>query len=207
MRATRGAWRPSSAAALPDETAIPHGRYERNTEAIENALADIMAAPTPVRAVIMVGAYKPCAKFIRVGRQNGLSAIFLNVSFVGAGPLAAELGAEGDGVVVTQVVPHFDEDLPITRQYREALSACEGGAAPAFGSLEGYTVARMLLLAMDKIPGAPDRASITDALEALNTFDLGLGSPLTLSATEHQACHRVWTTVLRGGRVCGGELG
>ena len=38
------------------------------------------------RAVIMVGAYAPCARFIELARDVGLDASFLNVSFVGAAP-------------------------------------------------------------------------------------------------------------------------
>jgi len=186
---------------LKDDAAIAHGRYERNTEAVENGLADIMSAATPARAVIMVGAYKPCASFIRMARQQQLRVTFLNVSFVGSGPLAKELGSDGDGVIVTQVVPHFASDLPLTRQYRAALSAAEHPGAPGFGSLEGYTVARMMLLSLDRIPGVPDRAAIVGSLEGLGRFDLGLGAQLELSPTEHQACHQVWPTVLRDGAV------
>ena len=55
--------------------------------------------------LIMIGAYKPCARFIRLARKYGLDAVFINVSFVGSEALAKELGSDGDGVVVTQVVP------------------------------------------------------------------------------------------------------
>ena len=73
-------------------------------------------------------------------------------------------------------------------------------AVPSFGSLEGYIATRILCRALAGISGQPARASIVDALEGLNTFEIGLGEPLTLSKTEHQASHRVWPTVLRGGK-------
>ena len=40
----------------------------------------------------------------------------------------------------------------------------------------------------------------TLAVEGLGNFDIGLGETLYLSRTEHQASHRVWPTILRGGR-------
>lgn len=46
---------------LNDESHVVHGRYERNSLAVENGLADILQADSPVKAVIMVGAYAPCA--------------------------------------------------------------------------------------------------------------------------------------------------
>ena len=45
----------------------------------------------------------------------------------------------------------------------------------------------------------PTRESIVDALEGLGKFDLGLGEPLDLGPEEHQACHRVWPTILKDG--------
>jgi len=186
---------------LKDDTTIAHGRYERNTEVVENALADVLTAKTPPRAVIMIGAYKPCAKFIQLAKENQLHVTFLNVSFVGSGPLAAALGSDGEGVIVTQVVPHYISEVPLAASYREALMAFVPDAKPGFGSLEGYTAARMLLTALDKGPDAPDRASVIRSLEGLGKFDLGLGAPLELSPTEHQACHQVWPTVVRNGQV------
>lgn len=186
---------------LKDETTVPHGRYERNTEVVESALADLLSAAVPVRAVIMVGAYKPCAKFISLAKQNDLRAVFLNVSFVGSGALAAAMGAEGDGVIITQVVPHYSSDVPLATSYRAALTAMEPAAKPGFGSFEGYAAARMLLLALERSPAVANRASVIKALEGLGKFDLGVGAPLELSPVEHQACHQVWPTVIRGGQV------
>jgi hypothetical protein len=42
---------------------------------------------------------------------------------------------------------------------------------------------------------------VVDALERLGRFDIGLDAPLELSAREHQACHRIWPTILRNGRA------
>ena len=73
-------------------------------------------------------------------------------------------------------------------------------ASAGFGDLEGYIAARILALALAKIQGQPTREAIVDALEGLGKFDIGLGDPLYLSRTEHQASHRVWPTILKGGR-------
>ena len=70
---------------------------------------------------------------IRLARQNDLHALFVNVSFVGSESLVAALGRDGDGVIISQVVPHFDANLPIVRDYRAALAASSPPAAPTFG--------------------------------------------------------------------------
>ncbi len=183
---------------LTNET-VPHVRYERNTVAVEKALATLLEHSPPPKAVIMVGAYAPCATFIRLAQNNELNALFLNVSFVGPTSLARDLGTAGEGVIVTQVVPHFASELPLVQEYQRALRSFDPKAAPSFGSLEGYIATRIFCRALAAIPGQPGRESIVQALEGLQTFDLGLGESLTLSKTEHQASHRVWPTVLRGG--------
>jgi ABC-type branched-subunit amino acid transport system substrate-binding protein len=186
---------------LESEHDVTHGRYERNTLAVENGLAEVLQANPPPRAVIMVGAYAPCARFIELARDVGLDALFLNVSFVGAAPLLAALGQKSEGVIVTQVVPHFDSDFPIVRAHREALAALNSQAPPTFGSLEGYVASRILIRALRSIEGPPTREAVVDALEGLGDFDIGLGVALRLAPDEHQANHTVWPTILRAGRI------
>ncbi len=186
---------------LGNEREVIHVRYPRNTLAVENALADILLAEKTPRAIIMVGAYAPCAKFIRLAREAGLESLFLSVSFVGADSLAAALGSEYDRVIVTQVVPHPDaEQLPIVRDYREDLAASGRRGHPNFVGLEGYIAARMFVLGLSAVAGAPTRETLVDAFEGLGTFDLGLGQPLRITSDQHQASHTVWPTLIRGGR-------
>jgi ABC-type branched-subunit amino acid transport system substrate-binding protein len=186
---------------LVNESAVAHGRYERNTLAVENGLADIiMAEPIP-KAVIMVGTYAPSAVFIRLARKYDLKVLFLNVSFVGAEPLTEELGPEGEGVIITQVVPHFQADLPLVNEFNQALFAWNAEVAPTFGALEGYIATRIFLRALATMDPPPDKEALVDALEGLGEFDLGLGEPLRLGRNEHQASHRVWPTIIHEGRV------
>jgi ABC-type branched-subunit amino acid transport system substrate-binding protein len=186
---------------LKDETQITHGRYERNSLAIENGLADILLAEPEPKAVIMVGTYAPSAKFIRLARKYGLYSLFLNVSFVGAAPLAQELGPDEDGVIVTQVVPHLDSSLPIVRDYHKAMHLFDPSAAPTFGSLEGYISTRILIYALKRITGDITRESIINGLEDLGQFDLGFSTSLKISKTEHQASHQIWPTIIHKGEV------
>ena len=186
---------------LKDENAVVHARYERNTLAVENALANILFASPPPRAVIMVGAYAPCAKFITLAKESGMEALFLNVSFVGSAPLARELGNKAPHVIVTQVVPHPQEkNLLIVKEYHEDLQKMDQPTTPTFGSLEGYIASRIFVKALKNVQGQPTRENIIDALEGLKAFDIGLGKPLHLTAIKHQASHRVWPTILRSGQ-------
>lgn len=48
---------------LENERAIAHVRFERNTLAVESALAELLSLDRLPAAVVMVGTYAPCAKF------------------------------------------------------------------------------------------------------------------------------------------------
>ena len=71
---------------------------KRSTTAVKRALLAIRRGHP--QAVVMVGAYKPCAEFIKLARMIKLEAVFVNISFVGSEPLAEELRRDGEGVVV-----------------------------------------------------------------------------------------------------------
>ncbi|EAQ80975.1 probable leucine/isoleucine/valine-binding protein precursor [Blastopirellula marina DSM 3645] len=187
---------------VAQEGKIAHGRYERNTMAVEGALADLILHQPAPQAVILVGAYAPCAKLIRLAKECDFPTLFLSVSFVAPNSLAAALGDQADGVVVSQIVPDVHGAAPINRQHRAALAQLkQHEAAPTPISLEGYIVGRMLLLALKRIPGEIDREAIVVACEGLGSFDLGLGVPLRLSSDEHQASHAIWASRIEGGEV------
>ena len=172
---------------------LPHGRYPRNTVQVEGGLAAIMDPRNDVKAVIMVGAYKPCGQFVRLARRHGLDALFLNVSFVGSAALAKALGPVGEGVVVTQVVPHFESDFAGVQDYRALMPAEEQG----FVSLEGYLLARAFVAGLKGVDGELTRDSFIDTLETGLPIDLGLGAPAQLSPSDHQLSDTVWPTVIQ----------
>ncbi|HEY0791723.1 MAG TPA: ABC transporter substrate-binding protein [Chthoniobacterales bacterium] len=185
---------------LRDARAILHVRYERNTLAVENAVASLLVAEHAPRAVVMVGGYAPCTKFIKLCREAEFNPVFLGVSFVGSRSLAQVLGTTDAQVIVTQVVPDpLDQGIPIACEYQIDLKALDPSASAGFADFEGYIAARILTLALNKIKSAPTREAVVDALETLGQFEIGLGEPLNLSRDEHQASHRVWPTKLKEG--------
>lgn len=179
---------------------LPHGRYERNTTDVEDGLLTILEAPIKPRAIIMVGAYAACAKFIRIAKRVFPETIYLNVSFVGSMALAKSLGADGEGVIVTQVVPHFDSPLELAQEHRNDLKSYMPEAEPGFVSLEGYIVARIFVEGLRRAGPGVDRETIIDAILSMSDLDIGLGVPIRYSDQNHQGSETVWPTVIRNGR-------
>jgi branched-chain amino acid transport system substrate-binding protein len=179
---------------------LAHGRYTRNTLNVEEALSVILDAKVEPRAVIMVGAYAPNASFIKIAREDFPDTLFLNVSFVGSVALARELGDAGEGIIVTQVVPDFNSDLPGVVEYRQAMKTYAPDKVPGFVSLEGYIVAKIFVEGLKKSGPEQTRESIIDGLQSLGNLDVGIGETLKYSASEHQGSHKVWPTIIRGGK-------
>jgi ABC-type branched-subunit amino acid transport system substrate-binding protein len=173
---------------------VAEGTYERNTTAVKGAVLAIKKGNP--EAVIMIGAYKPSAEFIKVARQVKMNPAFVNISFVGSNALAKELGEAGAGVIVTQVVPFpADESLDLVKRYQSALKAANPSAEPGFVSLEGYTVGRLVVAALERIDGEPSRKAMLDAI-AKGGFDLG-GMKLNYSAANNQGSDAVFLTVIQ----------
>ena len=99
--------------------------------------------------------------------------------------------------IFTDLQIGIESSLPIVRDYHADLKALGSSNVPTFGSLEGYIAARIFIYALKHLKVQPTRKSIVDALEGLDDFDIGLGEPLHLSFTQHQASHPEWPTILR----------
>ena len=174
---------------------VAEGTYKRNTTAVKRAVLAIRKG-TP-QAVVMVGAYRPCAEFIRVARSIKMDPIFVNISFVGSKALAAELGPEGSGVVVTQVVP-FPEDksVPLVARYHIALKQHDPKLESGFVSLEGYMVGRLVIQVLDKMGPTVTREKLLSTINQVGRFDLG-GVELTYGEDDNQGMDQVFLTVIQ----------
>jgi ABC-type branched-subunit amino acid transport system substrate-binding protein len=175
-------------------TLVAEATFERNTTAVRSPLLELRRA-TP-EAVVMVGPYRPMAEFIRTARQVSFAAEFVNISFVGTDALVGELGAEGAGVIVSQVVPYpTDTSVPVVARYTAALAALDPTAKPGFVSLEGYLVGRLVIAALDAAGPDLTRAGYLAALQGLTTVDID-GLTLTFGPGDNQGSDDVFLTVI-----------
>ena len=171
------------------------GTFPRNTTAVKKALLTIKKANP--EAVVMVGAYKPIAEFIKLARQVKMNSVFVNISFVGSNALAKELGKDGAGVVITQVVPFpLDTGIPVVAQYQKALKALDAKEEPGFVSLEGYLVGKLTVEALKKAGKDVTRQSFLDTIYKTGNWDLG-GAKLAFGPGDNQGMDDVFLTVIQ----------
>ena len=180
-----------------DMEPVAVGLYPRNSTAVKTALLDISKGNP--EGIIMVGAYEPIATFILWARETGLvDAEFVTISFVGSNALAKELGPDGEGVFVTQVVPFpTDESLPIVSSYLNALSEFDSDIAPGFVSLEGYLAGRLAIAGLERCGRDVTRVCFLDKLLNGGEFEID-GFPLRYAdrSTDNQGSDTVFLTVI-----------
>lgn len=183
---------------------VAGGSYNRGTLDVEDGLNKIMASGA--EAVVMIGTYDPCAKFIRLAHERGFRPAFYLVSFVGADELGRRLeNQQGITVIMSQVVPPPDRHDPsplLTGEvgYVTLLKRYYPDDQPNFVGFEGFINARVLVEGLQRAGADLTRQGFINAIESIHDLSLGLDINMAFSATDHQGLDRVYFTQLENGQ-------
>ena len=143
----------------------PVGVYKRNSYLARPGYLSLKAweksQNTQCKLIITVGSYKTIAEFIAYSRYKKEPWIFSAVSFTGASNFQKSLQEfeVEKGVIMTQVVPPLDSDIPLVLEAKEKLGINFGAV-----SLEGFIVGKLIIYGLEKIKGTITRKSFTRAL-------------------------------------------
>ncbi|WP_423600108.1 ABC transporter substrate-binding protein [Roseateles sp. MS654] len=171
---------------------VSQGTVERNSEDVAAALNAMMAAQP--ECIVQIAAYKSCAAFIRGARKMGFLGNFYNVSFVGAQALAAELGKDARGVIVSQVVPFpFSGLTPVAGEYIQRSKAANKDLS--YTGMEGYIAAKTMVEGLRRAGNNLTGDNIVSGLEALTELNLG-GFYINFSSLRHTGSRYVDMTIL-----------
>ena len=172
---------------------VSTGSYERNTVAVMGALRDINRADP--EAVILVGTYSACAEFIKLSKSKiKKKQIFCNISFVGTRSLQSALGGHGRDVIVSQVVPYpEDREIPLVKEYTEAMRKYQHDYPISFISLEGYIAGKLFFQIARSVQGELTRENFISTMEKTGRFDLG-GLVLQFGPGDHQGMETIYLT-------------
>jgi ABC-type branched-subunit amino acid transport system substrate-binding protein len=175
------------------------GTLKRNQTDLGVAVSDVVKAAPDV--VIATTLYKTTGDFIKGARKAGSSAQFASTSFVGASALATELGEQGMGVVVAQVVPPYSRaSIQVVREYQAAMEKSLGKKDYSFTSLESYIGAKVLVEGIRRAGTNPTREGLMKALDGLQNFNVG-GYVVDFTPTNHNGSKFVeLTAISKSGR-------
>lgn len=174
------------------------GEYVRNSVKAPDAVYRIAKAKPD--AVILFGTYKPCANFIRGAKQLGLkNTVFCNVSFVGTEPLVNYLEEDGNGVIISQVVPSpYDDSLPLVHDYQADMRAI-GLTNFSYMGLEGYVNSIVMVSGLRRAGPNLTEDSLIDSLENL-TIDFR-SFAIHFTPETRQGSHQVFLTKVEHGQA------
>ncbi len=148
------------------------GTYKRNTLFIKQAIYDIKS--NKPQAIILVGAYKPTARFIKKARQSSLkNAIFCPISFVNADALMNELKNKSKNIIFSQVVPSYNDNTKITKEYRKILNIYYPRHKPTLASFEAFLAAKVVVKALKNLNGDINRKDFLYSIKHLSENTLG----------------------------------
>ncbi len=179
---------------------VPRIGYRRNRTEVESAVERLLSLDPEVKAVILVATYRAAAELIQGLEAERPDLLFAGLSFIGSRALAEELAELGpnvaEGVIVTQVVPHYESPAPGVARYREALSTYFPAERPGFVSLEGYLACRTFTAGLEQAGPGLTADSWVAAMESISRLDLGIGTEISFGSSRHQGSNQVWGTVL-----------
>jgi len=172
---------------------VSKGSYERNTLAVMGSIKEIYQAEP--EAVVLVGAYPACAEFIKLSKTKVDPELgFYNISFVGTESLKQALGAYGENVIVSQVVPDPKKDsIPLIREYTDSMRRYQHDAPLSFTSLEGYIAGKLFAAIAQAVSGMLTRESFISTMQEVGRFDLG-GVVLQFGPDDHQGMDDIHLT-------------
>jgi ABC-type branched-subunit amino acid transport system substrate-binding protein len=152
---------------------VAEGTYKRNTLAISHALNEIRYSKPEV--IIIIGAYKPSARFIEKARNCcAENVIFAPISFVNSDALVRELNYNGNNILFSQTVPSFNDDtLKVADEYLNLLAFYYPFATPTHVSFESFLAAKSVVMALKNVKGFLNTRGFLDELKLLDKNALG----------------------------------
>jgi len=181
--------------AAPVDAALGSGAGGVAALAREAFVADpdvvVIALPQP-----------PAADLIRSLKRTGRDAQIVALSPADPARLALALGAEGAGVVLSQVVPPLDRvSLPVVAEYRAALEAETGRTSYSPASLQAFIAAKVFAEAVRRAGPALTREALSLALHEMSYHDVG-GYTVGFSRVNRQGSTRDYLMALtRDGKL------
>lgn len=144
------------------------GMYKRNTLSIKHAFTEIKEKKP--EAIIMVGAYKPNALFIKKAKNDEdlKDVLFCNISFSDSDQMIKELDFQAQNMVFSQVVPTYTNNkIDVIKEYRYLMKRYFPLEPLGFISLESFLAAKSVVKALNEVEGTLTREKFLEKMKNL----------------------------------------
>lgn len=172
---------------------------ETNSTDATDAAARIAAQRPDALLVGIAG--KPAVDFIRAYRKQRTGTALYSLSILGTALTLKELGEDGVGIAISQVVPMPNSSsTPVVREFQAAWKALGVPQEPSHLALEGFINAKAFALAMQRVGRNASREAFIDSTWKMDRQDLG-GFDLRFTAPGANASRFIELTMVgRDGR-------
>jgi ABC-type branched-subunit amino acid transport system substrate-binding protein len=152
-------------------TAVAVASHSRGTIKVEEAVVTIAKADP--QAVIMTMTADAGVAFVKQMKKAGRNPVFITLSNNSSNAFIKNLGEDGWGVSVSQVMPYpFSAAMPITREFQDVIKG-KADVAPSYSSMEGFMAAKVLVEGLQRAGAKPTREKLIAGLESLQRYDIG----------------------------------
>jgi len=168
---------------------------DRAKPEIETGVKEVLKGDPEV--IILTTLYKATSDFIKTARNAGSNAQMVSNSFPGSTPLSKELGKDGVGVVIAQVVPSpfGGAAVLVVPEYRAAIEKLLGRPEYSFTSLESFIAAKVTVEAIRRAGPTLTRETLMRALDSMSSYDVG-GYVVSFSPKNHNGSKFVDLTII-----------
>ncbi|WP_345063126.1 ABC transporter substrate-binding protein [Acidovorax lacteus] len=141
-------------------------------------------AKAEAQAVLLVASGTAVVEATTALRQAGSTAQIVTLSNNASSGFIKSLGANGRGVIVTQVFPNERAlTFPLVKEAQD-LARAKGLGEVSPAMLEGFAGAKVLVEALRRAGPKPTRDKVHAALEGIRKFDIG-GLEVNFSPEDH----------------------
>ena len=124
------------------------------------------------QGVVVAASGTAAATFIHEMRARGSHAQFVTLSNNSSSAFVKDLGADGRGVLMTQVSPAADS--PRTMLGREFLKVAKpAGATPSYAAMEAWCATKVLVEGLRRAGRDLTRKRFVEAMDAMRKVDIG----------------------------------
>jgi len=142
---------------------------ERNPDITEALRLLAAAAPD----VVIFGCAAKCGSdFVKGYNKAGQRAQYVALSNSSNSQFVQGLGDQGRGVIVMQVAPSpYSPRYAVSREFKVAADAAK--LPVSYAAMQGWLSARLVVEGLQRAGAKPTPASLTNALESLQNFNMG----------------------------------
>jgi branched-chain amino acid transport system substrate-binding protein len=150
---------------------VAEGAFDNKSSLVGEAVK-LVAAARP-QAVVIVASAKSTSECVKQTRKAGLDPQFVTLSVNSSQAFVKEMGTDGRGVGVTQVMPYpWSVGTAVVKEYRDALKQAKIETV-SYLSLEGFISAKVLVEGLRRAGPSLTREKFVLAMESMRDYDVG----------------------------------